>query len=83
MIEGVEGLAENEWVGRRLRLGGVELEVVDRCVRCVMTTIEPDTLEVDPNVLRRINEEFDTRMCVLCEVVTAGELRVGDKVELI
>ncbi len=41
VIEGVEGLAENEWVGRRLRLGQVELEVVDRCVRCVMTTIDP------------------------------------------
>jgi uncharacterized protein YcbX len=83
VIEGVEGLAENEWVGRRLRLGGVELDVVDRCVRCVMTTIDPDNLEVDPNVLRRINDEFDTRMCVLCEVATAGELRVGDEVELI
>ena len=68
VIEGVEGLAENEWVGSRLRLGQVELEVVDRCVRCVMTTIDPDTLEVDPGVLRRINDEFDTKMCVLCEI---------------
>ncbi len=83
VIEGVEGLAEAEWVGRRLRLGGVELDVVDRCVRCVMTTIDPDSLDVDPNVLRRINEEFDTRMGVLCEVVTAGELCVGDDVELV
>lgn len=82
-IEGVEGLAENEWVGRRLRLGHVELDVVDRCVRCVMTTIDPDSLDVDPNVLRRINDEFDKQMGVLCEVVTAGELRVGDRVELV
>jgi MOSC domain-containing protein len=43
-IEGVEGLAENDWVGSRLRLGSVELDVVDRCERCVMTTIDPDTL---------------------------------------
>ena len=82
VIEGVEGLAENEWVGRRLRLGEVELDVVDRCVRCVMTTIDPDTLEVDPSVLRRINDEFDTKMCVLCEVATPGELQVGDPVDL-
>ena len=82
-IEGVEGLAENEWVGKRLRLGDVELDVVDRCVRCVMTTIDPDSLEVDPNVLRRINDEFDTRMGVLCEVATAGELRVGAGVDVV
>jgi len=83
VIEGVDGMAENEWVGRRLRLGQVELDVVDNCVRCVMTTIDPDTLEVDAGVLRRINDEFDTRMGVLCEVATAGELRVGDPVELL
>ena len=76
-------MAEAEWVGRRLRLGEVEIEVVDRCERCVMTTIDPDSLEVDPNVLRRINEEFGKLMGVLCEVVTPGELRVGDDVEFI
>jgi uncharacterized protein len=82
-LEGVEGLAESDWVGRRLRLGGVVLEVVDRCARCVMTTIDPDTLEVDPDVLRRINDEFGTLMGVLCEVVTPGDLRVGEVAELI
>ncbi|MEJ7875449.1 MAG: MOSC N-terminal beta barrel domain-containing protein [Solirubrobacterales bacterium] len=83
VIEGVEGLEEAGWVGRRLRLGGIELDVVDRCVRCVMTTIDPDSLEVDPGVLRTINGEFDSRMGVLCEVATAGELRVGDEAELL
>jgi uncharacterized protein len=82
-IEGVDGMAEAEWVGRRLRLGEAEIEVVDRCERCVMTTIDPDSLEIDPNVLRRINEEFDKLMGVLCEVVTPGEVRVGHEVELI
>ena len=82
-IEGVDGLAENGWVGRRLRLGGVELDVVDRCERCVMTTIDPDTLEVDPGVLRRINSNFGALMGLLCDVATAGEARVGDVVELV
>ncbi|MDQ3759284.1 MAG: MOSC domain-containing protein [Actinomycetota bacterium] len=83
VIEGAEGLEEVGWVGRHLRLGGVELDVVDRCVRCVMTTIDPDSLEVDPGVLRRINDEFESRVGVLCEVATAGELRVGDEAELL
>jgi len=83
VIEGADGLEETEWVGRRLRLGGVELDVVDQCVRCVMTTIDPDSLEVDPDVLRTINGEFDSRMGVLCEVATAGELCVGDEANLV
>ncbi len=70
-------------MGSRLRLGSVELDVVDRCERCVMTTIDPDTLEIDPDVLRRINNEFGTYMGVLCEVATAGELHVGDAVEVV
>ena len=82
VVNGVEGLAENEWVGSRLRLGEVELDVVDRCERCVMTTIDPDSLDVDPDVLRRINDDFGKLMGVLCEVATAGALRVGDQVEL-
>ena len=55
VVEGVHGLAERNWVGRRLRLGTVELSVRERCERCVMTTIDPDTLEIRPDVLRRIN----------------------------
>ena len=35
VVEGVHGLAERNWVGRRLRLGTVELSVRERCERCV------------------------------------------------
>jgi uncharacterized protein len=83
VVEGVEGLAERDWVGRRLRLGAVELDVRERCERCVMTTIDPDTLEIRPDVLRRINAEFERTMGVYCEVTLPGELRVGDPVELV
>ena len=83
VIEGVERLEEIGWVGRRLRLGGVELDVRERCTRCVMTTIDPDTQEVCPDVLRRINEEFDRRIGLLCDVVVVGEVVQGDRVELL
>ena len=83
VVEGVHGLAERNWVGRRLRLGTVELSVRERCERCVMTTIDPDTLEIRPDVLRRINSDFEGTMGVYCEVAVPGGLRVGDPVELI
>jgi MOSC domain-containing protein len=83
VIEGVEGLAEREWPGRRLRLGPVVIEVASVRQRCVMTTYDPDTQEQDLGVLRRIVKEFGGRVALDCEVVEGGRLTVGDPVEVI
>ena len=80
VVAGLGGLAEREWVGRRLRIGSVELMARELCERCVMTTIDPDTLEVRPDVLRRINSEFGGYAGVYCEVAVPGEIAVGDPV---
>ena len=82
VVSGVDGLAERDWVGRRLRVGEVELLVREHCERCLVTAIDPDTLEVEPAILKRIREEFDALMGVYCEVALAGEIVEGDPVEL-
>ena len=58
VIEGAEGLAEVEWPGLGLRAGDVLIGVRNRRTRCVMTTFDPDTLDQDSQVLRRIVQEF-------------------------
>jgi len=83
LIGGVEGLAERDWPGHRVRLGEVVIEVRNVRQRCVMTTFDPDTQEQDPGVLRRIVEEFGGRMALDCSIVQGGLLRVGDPVELL
>jgi hypothetical protein len=83
IIGGVDGLAERAWPGRRLRLGGVMIEVASLRQRCVMTTYDPDTQAQDLGVLRRIAKEFGGRMALDCAVVEGGRLRVGDRVELL
>jgi len=83
VIGGVEGLAERDWPGRRVRLGEVVIEVLKLRQRCVMTTYDPDTQEQDPGVLRRIVEEFGGRMALDCGIVQGGLLREGDPVELL
>jgi uncharacterized protein YcbX len=50
--------------------------------RCVMTTFDPDTLQQDPRVLRRIVKELGGRLGLDCAVVRAGRVRVGDPIEL-
>ena len=48
-----------------------------------MTTIDPDTLEVDPAVLRDIVRRFDNRLALNAEVTRPGTIRVGDPVRLV
>jgi hypothetical protein len=48
-----------------------------------MTTYDPDTLEQDPGVLRRIVREMGGRLALDSYVVQAGRVAVGDPVELL
>ena len=82
VIGGVEGLAEREWPNRRLRIGDVVIRAVRLRQRCVMTTYDPDTLDQDVNVLRRIATELHGTMALDCEVLSGGSLEEGATVEL-
>jgi len=83
VIGGVDGLAERSWPGRRLRVSGAVVAVEKLCKRCVMTTIDPDTLAVSPDVLGRINAEHDGRFALNCHVAEPGPVALGDPVELL
>ena len=83
VVGGVEGLAEREWPGQRLRVGKAVIDVAKLRGRCVMTTYDPDTREQDVSVLRRIVEKFGGRMALDCAVVEPGLVSVGDPVELL
>ena len=79
----MDGLAEREWPGRRLRVGQALIDIVKLRSRCVMTTFDPDTLEQDQGVLRRIVDQFDGKTALDCAVLEPGSIAVGDPVELL
>jgi hypothetical protein len=83
VIGGVQELEEREWPGRRLRIGNVLIGVQDLRARCVMTTFDPDTLQQSPRVLKEIVAKFDGRLALNCSVLQGGEIRIGDRVELL
>lgn len=83
LIGGVQGLAERDWQGRRLRIGEVVVALADLRGRCVMTTFDPDTLAQDPKVLRTIVQRLGGVLGLNAEVARGGVVRVGDPVELI
>lgn len=80
LITGVDGLGEREWVGRALRIGTTLIGVRKPRPRCVMTTFDPDTLEQDPSILRRIVLEFDGTIALDCWVLEPGEIALDDRV---
>jgi uncharacterized protein len=52
VIGGVTGTEEFGWEGARLQIGDVMIYLDSRRGRCPMTTVDPDTLEKDPNPCR-------------------------------
>jgi uncharacterized protein YcbX len=83
LVAGVEGLAERTWPGRRARIGEAIIGFRTLRGRCVMTTYDPDTLEQDPTVLRRIVREMEGRLALDSYVVQGGRVALGDPVELL
>jgi uncharacterized protein len=73
---------ELSWVGRTLRIGGVELRVTAPTGRCVMTTSAQTDLPFDPKILRCIVQEAGEDFGVYAEVLQAGRVSCGDPVTL-
>jgi uncharacterized protein YcbX len=77
-----KSLDEGDWIGRQLSIGEVRLQVDSYCERCVVITMDPDTLDKDPSLLRKVNEEYNLNFGVYASVVKTGRIRVGDHVIL-
>ena len=82
VIGGVEGLDERTWPGAELHIGSVVIALDSLRPRCPMTTIDPDTLERDSEVLRDIGRRFGGLLALNADVVRPGTIRVADPVRL-
>lgn len=83
VIAGVDGLDERTWPGSELRIGPAIIRLDSLRPRCPMTTIDPDTLERDPDVLRDIGRRFRGQLALNADVVRPGLISVGDPVRLV
>jgi uncharacterized protein YcbX len=81
--EDAAGFPENEWVGKRVRVGGAVLSVAMRCPRCVMTTHPIADLPKDPQVMRALVKENGGDLGVYASIEEPGIVRPGDAVEVI
>jgi uncharacterized protein len=88
-IDGVEPFAEDGWLGRELRVGEATIRPRGHVGRCIVTSRHPENGAVDLptlDLLRSFRSGLDTTeplpFGVCGEVVRAGTVRVGDRVEL-
>jgi uncharacterized protein YcbX len=81
-IGGLEPWEEFDLIGRTLRVGEAELEVVDRIERCRATEADPDTGERDTNTLALLRDQWGHRdFGVIARVVRPGRIALGSEVQ--
>jgi uncharacterized protein YcbX len=86
-VGGVGPHEEDEWIGRRVRLGEAVVSVVATCVRCATTTQNPESGARDFDTLRLIPayrgfaDGKYVEFGVYADVEEPGRVRIGDPVE--
>ncbi|WP_081773032.1 MOSC domain-containing protein [Bacillus sp. EB01] len=81
-VPNVEAFVENDWVGKTLTVGDVQLKISQETKRCVMTTLAQGDLPKDPNVLRSIVRNNAGSLGVYASVVKPGSIKIGDTIEI-
>jgi uncharacterized protein YcbX len=89
-IDGVEAHGEDDWVGRRMRVGGALVSWDGHVGRCLVTSRDPDSGVIDLptlDVLRGYRAAVDATESlpfgIYGSVLEGGVVRVGDKVRLV
>jgi uncharacterized protein YcbX len=78
------GFLEDGFVDRPLRLGPkVVVAIVARDQRCKMITLDPDTAEASPEILRKVVRAHDGKAGLYGAVLVEGTVRRGDAIELL
>ena len=75
---------EDAFVGRRLRIGPkLTIHILERDIRCRMISIDPDTLDENPAILRHVAKHHDGTAGVYAAVLVEGLVRPGDDIVLL
>jgi len=83
-LTSAQGFAENDFVGRSLRIGPkVVVTILERDPRCMMITLDPDTGEKTPAILKKVAQAHDGMAGVYGAVMVEGMLHKGDPIELL
>jgi uncharacterized protein YcbX len=80
VVATTEPFVEETWTGGVVRIGDVELDVVERTERCRMVDIAQDDLPPQPGWLKALGRERELCLGVYASVRTPGRIGRGDEV---
>lgn len=83
VIDGLEPWQELDLVGKKLRTGGITLEIFKRTERCAATNVDPETGARDLKIPSFLSKTLGhTDFGVYARIVDGGRIRVGDTLEV-
>lgn len=78
-----QAFAEHKLTSQTLQVGGENgplIRVLERIPRCRIVSLDPETIEADPTLLRHLAKHHEGRIGVYARVLKPGLLRIGDPV---
>jgi uncharacterized protein YcbX len=86
VVDGCDAYAEDDW--KRIRIGALEFRVAKACSRCAIPTIDPQSAERDPTVMRtllgyRRREDRQTYFGQNLLHDGLGQLELGMQIEML
>ena len=83
-LDGLPPWQEFDWISKTLRIGTAEIAIRERIVRCMHTAANPVTGIRDADTLGALQKGWGhTDFGVYGEVVAGGEIRLGDRMEIL
>jgi hypothetical protein len=83
-LTSAKGFGENELVGKSVRIGSkVVITILERDPRCVIITLDPDTGEQAPAILKKVAQAHDGMAGVYGAVVVEGLIHKCDSIEVL
>ena len=84
LIDGLAPWEEFDLVGKRLRMGEVELDIIEPIGRCRMTEANPETGKRDADTLGALREAYGHSNCgIYAKVLSTGHVQEGDTIEVL
>jgi uncharacterized protein len=78
------GFGEDEFIGRKLRIGTkAVVAVTDRDPRCKMITLDPDTGQPNPDIMRQVARAHEGKAGVYGAVLVEGTIDTGNEITLL
>jgi uncharacterized protein YcbX len=82
-LPGLEGLAEQDWIGKTLHIGELAIECNEPAPRCGAVTRQQGGLDADASMLRSIVRQADQNLGIYGNILNAGLISIGDEVRLV